>query len=115
MRIYKRLALSASALVLAGGVLFAADAAAGQKVYAAKCASCHGKDGKGSATMAKMLKVDNVLLDLTDKDSMAKTDDNLVSVTSKGKDKMPAFEGKLKVDEMANSIAYIRSLGEPKK
>ncbi len=34
------------------------------KLFAQKCASCHGKDGKGAPSMAKMFKVDIALLDL---------------------------------------------------
>jgi len=44
------LALLAS-LVLLGSVARAQDAAAGQKTYQAKCASCHGQNAEGKPAM----------------------------------------------------------------
>ncbi|MBI4051351.1 MAG: cytochrome c [Elusimicrobia bacterium] len=86
----------------------------GGKIYGAKCASCHGKDGKGNPAMAKMFKVDNAALDFTD-DTAGDTEENLRVLISKGKNKMPAYEGKIKVEEVDALVAYIRSLGAVKK
>jgi cytochrome c len=52
-----------------------ADAAAGQAVYAKKCASCHGKQGEGNATMEKMMK--DTIKPLSDKEVQDKSDDDL--------------------------------------
>ncbi len=103
--------------ILAGasGVAFAEDAA---KLYATKCAMCHGKDAKGSASMAKAKKVDNAVLDLVDADSLAKTDEDLILATSEGVGKpsasgakpMPAYKGKIADADIAALVAYVRTL-----
>lgn len=85
-----------------------------QTLYNQKCASCHGKDGKGTASMAKMFKVDVALLDLTDKATLDKKDDVLDGITSKGIGKMPAYAAKLKADEIKALTVYFRSLAKPK-
>lgn len=84
----------------------------GKKVYDKKCASCHGKDGKGNAAMLKMLKVDASLLNLIDKGTQDKTDEELVSITSKGLNKMPAYGKELKDEEINGIVSHIRSLAK---
>lgn len=84
----------------------------GKKIYDKKCASCHGKDGKGNAAMLKMLKVDASLLNLIDKETQDKTDEDLASITEKGKNKMPAFGKNLKNEEIKSAVSYIRSLAK---
>ena len=84
------------------------------KTYAAKCASCHAKDGKGNAAMVKVFKVDASALDLTKDSTLAKSDAALAKVTTDGINKMPAYKGKLTDAEIAGLIAYIRTLA-PKK
>jgi cytochrome c6 len=87
-----------------------ADAKAGQALYGAKCAMCHGKDLKGNPAMSKVLKVDPAKLSLVSKETQAQSDADLVAITTKGKEKMPAQAGKLKPEEIDNIIAYIRSV-----
>lgn len=81
-----------------------------KKIYDKKCASCHGKDGKGNPSMAKMFKADVSFLNLIDKGTQDKTDEELVSITSDGKNKMPSYKGELKGEEIKGIISYIRSL-----
>lgn len=83
-------------------------------LYGQKCASCHGKDGKGAASMAKMFKLDIAALDLTDKATLDKKDEELDKITAKGVGKMPAYETKLKAEEIKSLTTYIRSLAKPK-
>lgn len=83
---------------------------AAAKLYQSKCAMCHGKDAKGSAPMAKSLKSSLPALDLIDPETLGKTEEELASLTAKGKGKMPAYEGKLKPEEIAGVIAYVRGL-----
>lgn len=85
-----------------------------QVLYNQKCASCHGKDGKGTASMAKMFKLDISELDLTDKATLEKKDEVLDALTSKGAGKMPAYEKKLKPEEINALTVYFRSLAKPK-
>jgi mono/diheme cytochrome c family protein len=78
------------------------------KIYQTKCVTCHGKDFKGSAGMAKMLNVDLAKLDLTQHVPKAKTDE-LIKIVTDGKDKMTAFKDKLKPQEISSIVAYIQS------
>ena len=102
--------LVACATVLAGWAS-CAFTQEGAKIYGAKCASCHGKDGKGNPSMAKMFKVDLPALSLTDAATAARKDSELIATISKGKDKMPKFGGKLQEAEIGDVVAYVRSLG----
>ncbi len=45
-------------MIIALASAWAADAAAGAQLYAAKCQGCHGKAGEGNPAMAKALKVE---------------------------------------------------------
>lgn len=99
-------------------LLLAANAAAapapaakpdGAKIFAAKCTTCHGKDGKGSAAMAKMYKLkDPSILNLS---VTKKTEAELVKTITNGEQKMPAFKGKLKDAEIAAVAGYVHGLG----
>ena len=83
---------------------FADDAAA---TYKSKCAMCHGPDGKGSATGTKM-----GAHDFASAEVKAESDAQLTDIISKGKGKMPAYNGKLKDTEIKDLVTYIRSLAK---
>ena len=74
--------LACAALAVGSVSAVAQDAAA---VYKAKCAMCHGPDGKGSATGLKM-----GAHDFTAADVQKETDAQLTDTISKGKGKMRA-------------------------
>jgi mono/diheme cytochrome c family protein len=84
----------------------AADLELGKKVYAAKCASCHGADGKGNAKMAGMLKI--TIPDLSG--SKEKSDAELLKLLAEGKKPMPAFAKGLSKDEMESVLSYTKAL-----
>jgi cytochrome c6 len=90
-------------LTLAAAGLYAADGAA---VYKAKCAMCHGPDGAGLTAMGKSLK----LRDLGTADVQKQTDKELFAWTSDGKDKMPAYKGKLTDEEINAVVTFMRTL-----
>jgi cytochrome c6 len=94
---------------VAAASLYAADATKGKEVFDKKCAMCHAKDLKGNPAMAKMFKLDPSALNLVKKETQAKKDADLITITTKGKGKMPPQEGKLSSDDIANAAAYIRS------
>jgi len=48
--------VAVAVLCLAGSVVRAQDKASGEKVYKAKCAICHGPDGKGETATGKTTK-----------------------------------------------------------
>jgi cytochrome c6 len=82
----------------------AQDAAA---TYKAKCAMCHGADGKGSPTGLKM-----GAHDFTSDEVQKQTDAQLTEIITKGKNKMPAYDSKLKDTEIKDLVAFIRGLAK---
>ena len=98
--------------VLLGTVAWVATAAAddlelGRTVYAKKCASCHGADGKGNAKMAKMLKVNIPMMT----DAAGKSDAELMKLVSEGKKPMPSFKKRLSKEELEAVVHYVKKLG----
>ncbi|HUO85229.1 MAG TPA: cytochrome c [Thermoanaerobaculia bacterium] len=83
----------------------AANAADGAALYKAKCASCHGVDGKGETAMGKKMQ----LRDLGSEDVQKQTDEKLIEITADGAGKMPAYKGKLSAEEIKSLIQHIRS------
>jgi mono/diheme cytochrome c family protein len=97
--------------VVAVAILFAAplradgDAAG---LFKTKCAVCHGPDGKGEVPMGKKLGA----RDLTSADVQKQSDAQLTEVVTKGKNKMPPYEGKLSKEQIAQLVAYIREIAK---
>jgi cytochrome c6 len=85
---------------------FPASAQEGAALYKAKCATCHGTDGKGDTSMGKVLKV----RDLSSADVQKQSDAELTEVIENGKGKMPGYKGKLTDDQIKGLVSYIRSL-----
>jgi mono/diheme cytochrome c family protein len=77
----------------------------GEATYKAKCAMCHGPDGKGSTMGVKM-----GAHDFTSADVQKQSDAQLTAIITNGKGKMPAYSGKLKDSDIAGLVAYIRTL-----
>ncbi len=86
------------AVALAPPVL-AADAAA---LFAARCAVCHGKDGKGSPAGKKMGVSD---LAGERKEPVGEIAEDITN----GKGKMPAFKGKLSPEEIDALARYVKA------
>jgi cytochrome c6 len=76
--------------------------------YKAKCATCHGADGKGDTPAGKSTKVRS----FADPDVVKASDDDLAGIIEKGKAKMPGYGKSLKPDEIKDMVAYIRSLAK---
>ena len=78
----------------------------GADTYKAKCLMCHGADGMGQTPAGKSLKAasfkDPVIVKLSDAD--------ITSAVTKGKNKMPAYAGKLTDAQIKAAVAYIRTL-----
>ena len=116
----RRIILSQAILLVSTAAVWSAEpdaglpaGQAGAKIYAAKCASCHAKDGKGNPAMAKVFKVEPEKLSLVSEAALAKTDADLIKVTTEGSGKMPAYKGKLSDADISGVIAYTRSLSKP--
>lgn len=104
--------LTAAMIAAFGAIASAADEKpSAEKFYAGKCASCHGKDGRGNSKMLKMLKVEAKDLDLLDAKSTPEEDAEFARIILEGKGKkMPAFKAKLGGLDAAELVKYIHSL-----
>jgi len=78
-----------------------ADVAAGEATFKAKCAGCHGADGKGKDVMKTR--------DLASADVQSMSDADLSGIITNGKGKMPAYKS-LTPDQVKDLVSYIRSL-----
>jgi len=79
---------------------------AGEQVYKAKCASCHGPDGAGATPAGKATKARDFCSDEVKKE----TDEEWTTIIVKGKNKMPGYDKKLTDAEVKDVVAYIRGL-----
>jgi cytochrome c6 len=96
--------LACGVIAICSSSAVAQDAAA---TYKAKCAMCHGPDGKGTPMGVKM-----GARDFTSADVQKQTDVQLTDAIAKGKGKMPAYDGKLKDTEIKDLVEYIRGLAK---
>lgn len=96
----------AAVIVLAASVAMPAFAGTGDADYKAKCAMCHGADGQAATGMGKSMNIKS----FKDPSQVKLTDAELIASTTKGKGKMPAYEGKLSSAQINDVIAYIRTL-----
>lgn len=104
----RMLLLCAAAFAL-GAMLFSSSAFAqgsAADLYKAKCASCHGADGKGDTAIGKKLGVKA----LSDPEVAKSSDQTWFDVTKKGKGKMPAYDGKLTDAQINDLVKFMRSL-----
>ncbi len=114
-------AVVATAVILApalGGVALAGgDAAKGKAAFQQYCAACHGAAGKGDGPMGASM--NPKLKDLTDKAfNGSMKEDYLVKLIKDGgqavgkSPMMPKMGGALKDNEVADVVAFIRSLAK---
>jgi len=87
-------------LAVCASPAFADDAAA---TFKAKCAMCHGSDGKGGKMGTR---------DFASPEVKAETDAQLVDIITKGKGKMPAYSGKLTDADIKSLVTYVRGLAK---
>jgi cytochrome c6 len=93
--------LACGLIAVCSSPAMAQDAAA---TYKAKCAMCHGPDGKGGKMGTK---------DFASPEVSGMSDAQLTEAVTKGKPpKMPAYEGKLKENEIKDLVAYVRGLAK---
>ena len=93
-------------LMACGAIAFCTSSACAQDAaatYKAKCAMCHGPDGKGGKMGTR---------DFASPEVKGESDAQLTEIISKGKGKMPAYDGKLKDTEIKDLVAYVRSLAK---
>lgn len=79
----------------------------GRAVYADRCARCHGSDGQGRTRMGESVEPP----DLSDAAwQRTRTDARMIASVANGRGQMPAFKKKLTRQDIAASIAYVRTL-----
>lgn len=74
-------------------------------LYQSRCSLCHAEDGSGNSVTGKKLGAKDLKSDEVQKLS----DDELIAAITKGKNKMPAFGGKLSDAQIKSLVAEIRS------
>jgi mono/diheme cytochrome c family protein len=107
-----RLLLGSLILVsMSGNAMWAADVAAGKDIFGKKCASCHGANGEGKDSIAKMMKVE--FRHLGSKEVQAKSDAELMKIITEGGGKMKPVKD---VDSKATEdiVSYLRTLRDKK-
>jgi mono/diheme cytochrome c family protein len=98
--------VSLGLLVIAIALSTATFAEGGADTFKAKCAMCHGASGAGDTAMGKNLK----LRDLGSAEVQKQSDDELTTIVTKGKGKMPSYDGKLTKEQIGDVVKYIRTL-----
>jgi mono/diheme cytochrome c family protein len=107
-----RLLLASLILVIMSiSPMWAADVAAGKDTFGKKCASCHGANGEGKDSIAKMMKVE--FRHLGSKEVQAKSDAELMKIITEGGGKMKPVKD---VDSKATEdiVSYLRTLRDKK-
>ena len=101
--------LGVSAVLVASLCAICAPALAeqpGEAAFKAKCVMCHGADAAGKTAMGTKLNIPDLRSPQIRKLSVAE----LGQTITKGKNKMPAFEGKLSSGDIAQVANYIHAL-----
>lgn len=93
-------------LIVAAGFALAG-APDGKAVFDAKCQACHGPNGEGKASIAKMYKIE--MHPLGSKEIQAKTDEEFKTTITAGHGKMKPVTG-LNDKQVADVIAFVRTL-----
>jgi cytochrome c6 len=110
MNIWRTIVWSTAALAMAAIFVLptvrADDEAA--PLFKTKCAACHGPDGKGETPMGKT----SALRDLASADVQKRSDADLTTLISAGKNKMPAYGKSLSADQIKSLVGYVRGLAK---
>lgn len=93
-------------IIVVLGFSFAAFGEDAAIAFKAKCAMCHGADAAGNTPMGKKFNIPDLRAPEIQKKSKAE----LANAIAKGKNKMPAFEGKMTSDEINELATYVRQL-----
>ena len=91
---------------LAAAIVLPAFAQSGPDTYKSKCLMCHGADGLGATPAGKAMKT----VSFKDPAVVNTPDAALIAIVKSGKNKMPAYSGKITDDQIKSVVAYIRTL-----
>jgi mono/diheme cytochrome c family protein len=101
MNTTRSLAVLAATVCLASSMSFAQSA--GEAVYKANCASCHGSTGTPSAGIAK-------IMDVKPAAEYKSSEKDQIDAVKNGKNKMKAFSPKLTDAQIKDAVDYFRTL-----
>jgi cytochrome c6 len=96
----------AAIILLSGAVGFAQTS--GEATFKGKCQSCHGAQGMPNPGIAKAMGVKPA----SDPSVKSLSEAQMITDTTNGKNKMPAFKGKLSDAEIKASVDYFRTLAK---
>jgi cytochrome c6 len=102
-----RMSSALAAVILLSGVLGFAQTS-GEATYKAKCQSCHGAEGMPNPGIAKAMGVKPA----SDPSVKSLNEAQMITDTTNGKNKMPAFKGKLSDAEIKASVDYFRTFAK---
>jgi cytochrome c oxidase cbb3-type subunit 3 len=99
--------VSTAAAPQKGGKASAEQLERGREVYADRCARCHGSDGQGRTRLGEVVEPP----DLSDAAwQRGRSVARMIASVTNGRGQMPAFKKKLSRQEIADSVAYVRTL-----
>lgn len=75
-------------------------------IFKEKCQMCHAADGNGDTPAGKALKARSFMLP----EVLQESDTDLLATMKHGKNKMPAFAGKLTDPQFTELLAYVHTL-----
>lgn len=112
---YAKLALMGTtlALVVSFSTTLHASAAAdasteGPALFKAKCTMCHGSEADGKTAMGAKFGI----RDMHSPEVQKQSDTELTQIITKGKGKMPSYDGKLTPEQVTQVVSFIRQLGK---
>jgi len=105
-RTIRSLVALAAVVLLAGAVGFAQSS--GEATYKAKCQSCHGAEGTPNPGIAKAMGVKPA----SDPSVKSETEAQMITITTDGKGKMPAYKGKLTDAQIKDAVEYFRTFAK---
>jgi mono/diheme cytochrome c family protein len=90
------------------------NASGGKAVYEAKCQKCHGEDGRGNPSMAKLLKLKQPFTPLVNPEVQNKSDQELQKIALNGvrtpRAEMKPVKGGISEAEASAVVGYLRTL-----
>lgn len=83
------------------------DLAAGRRIFERKCARCHGGNGDGKTVVAGRFPYANLIDGVWRADGSAESIEKQIR---RGRDPMPAFQGKLTDEQIRQTVTYVLEL-----
>jgi len=83
------------------------DLAAGRRIFERKCARCHATNGDGKTVVAGRFPYANLIDGVWRSDGTAESIEKQIR---RGRDPMPAFQGKLTDEQIRQTVTYVLEL-----